>query len=154
MDSQKTVIEVNGVKLEVDLRLAKRVDELRVGDRVKVLVSEGYSEKSHKVYPGTVVGFEPFKALPTVIVAYLKTDWMTVGVQFVYFNAETKDTEIIKAIDDDQLDVNRADIVQQFDRDIQKKRDELADMQRKRDFFLANFKAYWPEMALVDATAE
>lgn len=149
MDSSKTIIEVNGVKLEVDLRTAKRVDELRVGDRVKVLVSEGYSEKEHKVYPGTVIGFEPFETLPTIIVAYLVSDWLNIGVKFLYFNAQTKDAEIIKAVDNDHLDINKADVLQKFDREIQKQRDALEDIERKKAFFLANFNAYWPGMQRV-----
>src|SRR5690606_28503543 len=70
---EKTIIEVNGVKLEVDLRTAKRVDELRVGDRVKVLTKDYRGE--YEVHAGTIVGFEPFENLPTVIVAYLKRDY-------------------------------------------------------------------------------
>ncbi len=141
--SERTIIEVNGVKLEVDLRHARRIEEIRIGDRVKVLRTEGYTDKSHKVYAGTVVGFEPFEKLPTVIVAYLQTDWHNVGVQFVYFNAQTKDVEIIKAIDDDQLDVNKADILAKMDREIQRKRDETTDLAARRAYFLAQFRAYW-----------
>lgn len=148
----KTVIEVNGVKLEVDLRTARRVDELRVGDRVKVLVTESYSN-THKVHAGTIVGFEPFPSLPTVIVAYLVTDWAGVGVKFVYFNEQSKGVEIIKAIDDDQLDIDRSGVLQQFETEIQKKRDEITDMERKRDYFIANFKAYWPDMQIVQTPA-
>jgi len=145
--TERTIIEVNGIKLDVDLRSAKRVDELRVGDRVKVLV-KGYSE--YMVHAGTIIGFEPFRNLPTVIVAYLETSWEKIGVKFLYFNAQTKDTEIVKAIDEDQLDVNKADVLQKFDRELQKKRDELADLEAKRAFFVANFKAYWPEVQRVE----
>ena len=140
--SEKTVIEINGVKMEIDLRHATRIDTLSVGDRVKVLVKK-YSD--YAVYAGTVIGFEPFKELPTVIVAYLQTEYNSVGIKFIYFNAQTKETEIIKAIDDDQLDIDKAGVTQQFEREIQKKQDELADVIAKRDYFLANFKAYWPE---------
>lgn len=150
MENGKTIIEVNGVKLEVDLRTAKRVDELRVGDRVKVLI-KGYSE--YKVHAGTIVGFEPFQNLPTVIVAYLEHDWASVGVKFLYFNAQTKETEIVKAIDDDQLDINKADILQRFDKEIAKKHEEAEDLERRRKFFVDNFKAYWPEMQRVEAPA-
>lgn len=145
MDS-KAIIEVNGVKMEVDLRTARRVDELRVGDRVKVL-TKGYSD--YKVHAGTIVGFEPFQNLPTIIVAYVDRDYATVGVKFVYFNSQTKETEIVKAIDDDQLDIDKCGVLQAFDRDIQKKRDEVADIEAKKAYFLANFKAYWPELAQV-----
>ena len=73
-NENKTVIEVNGVKLEVDLRQAVRIDTLGVGDRVKVMVKI-YSD--YKVYAGVVVGFEPFKELPTIIIAYLDTQYKT-----------------------------------------------------------------------------
>lgn len=148
--SDKTIIEVNGIKLEVDLRTARRVDELRVGDRVKVLI-KGYSD--YKVHAGTIVGFEPFAALPTIIVAYVDRDYSSCSVKFVYFNSQTKETEIVKAIDDDQLDIDKAGVLQLFDRDIQKKREELEDIERKKAFFLENFKAYWPELAQITAPA-
>ncbi len=147
MDKQTTIIEVNGIKLEVDLRTAKRVDQLRVGDRVKVLnkVYDGY-----EVLPGTVVGFEPFEKLPTIIVAYLKVDYASATIKFLHFNANSKEVEIIKAIDDDQLEINRSEVLAQMDRAIQLKHDEIRDMERKREFFVSNFKAYWPELCKVE----
>ena len=42
---EKRIIEVNGIKMEVDLRNAKRIDQFKVGDSVKVLV-KSYSEKT------------------------------------------------------------------------------------------------------------
>lgn len=140
---EKTIIEVNGVKMEVDLRHAKRIDELRVGDRVKVLI-KGYSD--YKVHAGTIIGFEPFQNLPTVIVAYLERDYSQVGIKFLYFNAQTKESEIVKAIDDDQLDIDKTGVLQQFDRDIQKALDTVEDLKAKRKYFLDNFRTYWPEM--------
>jgi hypothetical protein len=142
----KTIIEVNGVKLEVDLRTAKRVDTMRVGDRVKVLTKE-YTD--YRVYAGTVIGFEPFANLPTVIIAYLKKDYSGPEVKFLYFNAQTKETEVVKAIDDDQLDIDKATVVQHMEREIEKKLAEADDLRAKKAYFLANFKAYWPELAQV-----
>ena len=55
MATETQVIEINGVKLEVDMRYAKRVDLLRIGSRVKVLVKT-YSE--YKIYPGVKIGRE------------------------------------------------------------------------------------------------
>ena len=137
---ERTIIEVNGVKLEVDLRTAKRIDQLKVGDRVKVLLKT-YSD--YKVHAGTVVGFEPFTKLPTIIVAYLDIDYNGATVKFVYFNAETKDTEIVAAIDNDQLDVNKADVLGRFDREIEKKQAEADDLRQRRAFFETQFRAYW-----------
>ena len=144
----KTIIEVNGVKLEVDLRTAKRVDTLRVGDRVKVML-KGYSD--YKVHPGTVVGFEPFENLPTVIIAYLESDYSGSKLKFLYFNAQSKETEVIKAIDDDQLDIEKANILQHFDKEEEKVKAQLDEIRRTRQYFLDNFKAYWPEIAKVEA---
>jgi len=137
----KTIIEVNGVKMEVDLRHAKRVDELRVGDRVKVLV-KNYA--SYAVYAGTVIGFEPFSKLPTIIVAYIEMSYGKEGnIKFVHFNAETKDIEIIKAIDDDCLDLSKADAINSFDRMIAAKQAEIEEIERKKAYFLNHFQAYW-----------
>lgn len=72
-------------------------------------------------------------------------------MKFLYFNAQSKETEVVKAIDDDCLDIDKASILQMFERDMQKKRDELADIEAKRAYFVDNFKAYWPELAKVEA---
>ena len=137
---EKTIIEVNGVKLEVDLRTARRVDELRVGDRVKVL-SKTYSDYS--VNAGTVIGFEPFKNLPTIIVAYLEKGYSATGIKFVHFNAQSKDVEIVKSIDDDALDIDKVQIVANLDNEIAKKQLEIQEIERKKQYFLDNFRAYW-----------
>ena len=142
-----TVIEISGVKLEVDLRTAIRIDQLRIGDRVKVLVKT-YSD--YRIYPGTIVGFEPFEKLPTIIIAYLEVDYSGANVKFVHFNANTKDTEVVKAIDDDILEIDKPVALAGFDREIEKKRAELQDLEAKRAYFLANFQAYWPQFAPIE----
>jgi len=147
--SDKHVIEINGIKMEVDLRHAKRIDMMRVGDRVKVLVKQYGNE--YKISAGTIIGFEPFKELPTIIVAYLDVTYNEAAVKFLYFNSASKDVDIVAAVDDDALDVNKAGVLAQMDRAIQKKEDEVADLRLKREFFLANFRAYWPEHAPVVA---
>jgi hypothetical protein len=136
----KTIIEVNGVKLEVDLRHAKRVDELRVGDRVKVL-TKGYSDYS--VHAGTIVGFEPFAKLPTIIVAYVEKSYQKAEIKFVHFNAQTKDVELVKAIDDDAIDIDKMNVIQQLDAEVARLRDQIAEVERRKQYFLDNFKAYW-----------
>lgn len=142
--TDKTVIEINGVKMEIDLRHAKRIDTLHVGDRVKVLIKK-YAD--YAVYAGTVIGFEPFEKLPTVIVAYVETSYSEANIKFIYYNAETKETEIIKAVDDDQLDIDKTGVINQFSREIEKKEAELADIHAKKQYFLDKFGAYWPEIA-------
>ena len=37
MTDEKTIVEINGIKMEVDLRHATRVEEFKIGSKVKVL---------------------------------------------------------------------------------------------------------------------
>lgn len=146
MDHQ--IVEINGTKFQVDMRVATRIEELRIGDRVRVLHKVGYS-KEIKVSSGIIVGFEPFKQLPTIIVAYIEEDWSSVGLKFIYFNSSLEEFQIIKSIDEDDLSINKADLLSKIDRDISKKEEELKEMNRKKKFFLDNFSKYWtPEQVL------
>ena len=83
-DTGKRVVEINGVKMEVDLRSAttQEVNTYKVGDQVKVLIKD-YS--SWKDYPGTIVGFDNFKQRPTIIIAYLER--YNSDIRFAYFNS-------------------------------------------------------------------
>jgi len=142
MSKDTTVIEVNGVKLEVDLRTAKRVDTLKVGDKVKVLVTSAYATPA--VYPGVVVGFEPFKELPTVVVAYLKTSYNDSELQFLYYNKATKDTELIVSVDDVMFDwANAFDV---FDRKVAKLKRDIAEVEEKRAYVQRNFTQYFTNL--------
>lgn len=140
MNAQTMVVEVNGLKLEVDLRSAKRIDTLQVGSRVKVL-TKGYD--GYKVRPGIVAGFEPFDKLPTIIVAVLDITYLEAKLDFVLFNSESKDIEVVAALDHDELEVNRADVHARIDREVAKKREEIDDLERRRAWFDKNFAAYF-----------
>jgi hypothetical protein len=142
-EKQTTVIEINGVKLEVDLRTAKRVDTLRVGDRVKCLVKE-YSN-SWKTLPGVVTGFEPFQNLPSIVVAYLDTKYGDDSLKFKSYNAQTEDFEIVADTDHGAMEVQKADILAHFDRDIDKKKTEMTELERQRKFFLDHFGRYFED---------
>jgi len=144
-EKQTTIIEVNGVKLEVDLRYAHRIDQLKVGSRVKCLVKK---YDSFATYPGVIVGFEPFTKLPSIVVAYLESDYNGAGLVFKTFNTETKDFEVVADLDNNALEVNRTNILGQIDREINKKELELADIRAKREFFLAKFGVYFNETEL------
>lgn len=145
-DTENTIIEINGVKLEIDLRHAKRIDQLRVGDRVKVLVKR-YDD--YKVYPGIVVGFEPFIKQPTIIIAYVDVTYASANLEFLYFNSSSKDREIVKAIDDDQLEVSREEMLRAFDREIGKHRNSILEIEEKRAYFDTKFRAYWEPVGSV-----
>lgn len=137
MDENKRIIEINGIKLEVDLRSARRIDEFRVGDNVKVLDSRNGKSL---VRSGIITDFANFKELPTLIVAmYCPPDyWSKPSVEFLYYNSQTEDVEIV-GVSAEEVIVSRETVVQKFDDEIAKKRDELNDLIIKRDTFVKYF---------------
>jgi hypothetical protein len=150
--SEKTIIEIGGVKMEVDLRYAKRIDHITVGSRVKIL-RKTYAD-SCEVLHGIVIGFEPFKQLPTIVIAAAKIEYSEAKIEFVYYNTNTKDTEVVVSSDDDSAAIDKANFVQQVDREIAKKQNEINELQNRKAYFLAKFKCYWEplEQAVSDAT--
>lgn len=142
---EKQIIEINGVKMEVDMRYAKRIEHLQVGSRVKCLI-KGYGE-DYKVHPGVIVGFEPFEKLPSIIVAYLETDYSSASIKFKSYNAKCSDFEIVADIDNNALEVNKADILNKFDRELERKRLEVEEIEQKRDFFTKTFGVYFSDFA-------
>lgn len=137
---EKQVIEINGVKLEVDLRHARRIENISVGSRVKVLGKE-YS--GYKVQHGVVIGFEPFEKLPTIIIAVLEMSYNEAKIGFVYYNAETKDTEVVVATDGDQNAIGREEVCQFIDREIAKNEAAIVELNNRKAYFLSKFQTYW-----------
>ena len=152
-ENEKTVIEITGVKMEVDLRHARRIDNIRVGTRVKVLRKK-YS--NYEVLHGIVIGFEPFKELPTIIVAVVNVTYSEATVDFIYYNTKTEDIEIVISSDDDLSALDKNDFIAKVDRDIAKKQNEITELNNRKSFFLSKFKAYWEPMerATADAFSE
>jgi hypothetical protein len=142
--TEKTIVEINGVKMEVDLRHAKIVHEnIRVGSKVKLLEKSTYGAPS--VYPAVVVGFEPFTDLPTIIVCYVKTSYSDSGIHFAYINAKSGEKWDMVPSVDDELPINKTDVLSFFDREADKKSAELREIEAKRDFFLRHFNRYFSE---------
>lgn len=137
---EKQIIEINGVKMEVDMRYAKRIEHLTIGSRVKCLVKQ---YDSFKVCPGVIVGFEPFQNLPSIVVAYLDVDYSGAALKFMSFNAKCADFEIVADVDNTALEVNKADILARMQREYDKKQLELEEIKQRRDFFLNNFNCYF-----------
>ena len=133
----KRIIEINGVKLEVDMRYARRIDEFKVGDTVKVLDKRN---DKNEMRTGVITDFANFKELPTIMVAIYKAGsyWDRPSIEFIPFNAETEDIEIV-GVSAEEIIVSRETIVQKFDDEIAKKRDELNDLIIKRDTFVKYF---------------
>lgn len=143
-DTETRIIEIEGVKIEVDLRHAKRVDTLRVGDKIRILdTSSSYG--GPKVYNGVIVGFEPFEALPTIVIAYLEHDFSKAELKFLHYNAKSEKFEIVKAIDDD-IDLSKKQIIEFFDRQRAKLNRELEELSQRERYFLDHFGVYWEQI--------
>ena len=141
-NDQKQIIEINGIKLEVDMRYAKRIDHFKIGNKVKLLMKENNYADTHKVRPGVIVGFENFEKLPTIIVAYMKFDYSEASLHFAHINTENEKVEMIHA-EEDYLPIDKANTVEQLDREILKKEEELTELKRKKEYFLGHFDKYF-----------
>ena len=129
--SEKTVIDINGVKLEVDLRQATTVESYKIGDKVKVLKKQWGDTWTS--YAGVIVGFDNFKNAPTIIILFIAST----NLEFVSFNKESKDIEICPASIDMQIE--KEDVVNKLNRDIQQKEAAVSEAKEKRDLFLRQF---------------
>ena len=135
---EKRIVEIDGVKVEVDLRTAKRVDTYKVGDNVKILDKQ-YSD--YKVKPGIIVDFAEFQKLPTMVIAvFNEGSWSSSpSIEFIYYNAKTADkTEIVPATED-ELRLTKDGVIEKFEREIQKKKNEYTDLQNQLKYFKKHF---------------
>jgi hypothetical protein len=96
-------------------------------------------------YPGIIVGFDNFEKLPTIIISYLETGYQTADVKFLYFNSDTKDTEIC-AMNENDVPFNSVDVEKLMSNTIVMKQKELTELRNKRDYFINNFNRYFGEI--------
>lgn len=138
MENEKRIIEIDGVKIEVDLRTAKRVDSFRVGDNVKILDKE-YSE--YKVKPGIIVDFAEFQELPTIVIAVFEEgSWnYCPSIKFIHYNEHSKDKIEIVPATEEELMLSKDGVIEKFEREIQKKKNEYTDLQNQLDYFKKHF---------------
>jgi hypothetical protein len=136
------LMEINGVKLEVDMRTAKTVESYKVGDPVKVLVKK-YSE--WKVCNGMIVDFCDFKEMPTIVVAYMTADYSP-DLEFVYLNAANAEIQIAPA-GDTLASVDKGWIVRKIDDQIKAKQSEIESLEARKRFFLERFAKYFSDFA-------
>lgn len=141
-ESNMTIIEIGGVKLEVDLRHAKVIDTLRVGSRIKVLVKD-YAD-NYKVYPGIIIGFDDFKNLPTVNIAYCKMEYSESTIVFASINAKNESgIQIVADTNEASLEVNKGEVLRKMDRAIDSLKMQIEDIEAKKAFFLNSFGTWF-----------
>ncbi len=141
-EDNKRIVEIQGVKLEVDLTTAKVIENYKVGDNVRLLV-KSYGDE-YKVYPGVIIGFDDFQNLPTITVCYLEMNYTSADVKFAYINEKSKnEVELAPAYDVDDLRFKKSEVMAKLNDEITKKLEEIKDVERKRDYFTSHFDKYF-----------
>jgi hypothetical protein len=139
MENTKRIIEINGVKMEIDLRNATVVENYKVGETIKLLRKDYSSYSSHA---GVIVGFDEFKEHPTIVIAYLEIGYDRADIKFAYYNSESKDLEICK-IQSWDIPYSKQTVIDKIDREIAKKEQEVIELQTKKNVFLELFGKYF-----------
>jgi hypothetical protein len=135
-DENKRIVEIEGVKLEIDLRTAKKIDHYKIGDPVRVFQKNSSYEK---VKPGVIVGFCEFEKNPQIEILILSHEFSGINFEIVTYPSSEREGFEICPFDRYQGLFSQTDIVTRFDRDIQKKELELADLKLKKDYFINDF---------------
>lgn len=146
MMEDKRVIEINGIKMEVDMRSARRVDEFRVGDNVKVLEK---IYQNHRILNGVIVEFVNFKDLPTIQVAVFETSYSSSNIRFVNINESTTDYEILPA-SKHEMEIEKEGVIEGLEREMASAMNRYSELKSKRDWFIKYFKKYFGTFEAID----
>ncbi len=136
---EKQIIEINGIKMEIDMRHAKKVENYKVGDNIKVLI-KGYSD-SYNTYPGVIIGFDQFNNLPTINICYVALDYNSAEIKFIGVNSKTQDVEIVHMEEYEKV-LDRQRAVDLLNDKISKANAELDELVRKRNYFVEKYNQY------------
>ncbi len=134
------IIEINGIKMELDERTAmiQKIDTFKVGMPVKILHAE-YSHTNPTIKFAVIVGFDQFKALPTITVAYLDYS----EIKYAYINASSKHE--LLAVENHDLAMEKTWVIDRMQDRIVKKEQELADEKTKMKVFIEMFGKYFKD---------
>jgi hypothetical protein len=135
------VIEIGGIKMEVDMRHVKKVEHYKVGTNIRVLVKD-YSE--YKSYGGVIIGFEEFKTRPSILIAYIKVSYGDSSLHFITYNSDTKDVEICLA-EESFVPFEKSRVLECLNNSIQVAKEALLEAQNKKDYFEKNFNKYFED---------
>lgn len=138
-------VEINGVKFEVDMREAKRIDTFKIGDPVKVLKKE-YGD-NWKQHCGVIVDFTEFVKRPTITIAYLEENYNETKVQFIYINSDTtNDTIEIAPCNEFEMEISKPDVLAKMEKEITGLQDKIREIEFKKAMFIKYFNKYFKEV--------
>lgn len=145
-NENKRIIEINGIKMEVDLRTAKRIDTFKVGDPVKVL---DMTYQTPQIRAGVIVGFAEFQSQPAIEVMVLTEDYSGIGFTFKTITqkkeGERIEYEIVQYNNYEKM-FTQSNVISRFDREIDKKRLEIEELELKKKYFINDFQKAFEQM--------
>ena len=141
--SDNKIIEVGGVKLEVDLRTAKTIECYKVGDAVRVLVKK--YQDTYESYSEVIIGFDAFKARPTIVVAYIEASYNTADVKIANINSGSEDIEIAPAAGESFILSEKSRVEDLLDRGILSAENKLEEERAKKAYFQKYFGLLFEE---------
>lgn len=136
---EKRIVEINGMKLEVDMSTARRIDEFKIGDNVKVLKKK---YDGHEVLAGVITEFVNFKELPTIIIAVFEETYSGTEINFIHYNSNLEGVEIV-ACCEHELKLEKSRIIDKFNEKIASKQSEIDEITNKRDYFVKHFAKHF-----------
>lgn len=146
----KETVEINGVKFEIDMNTAKRIDTFKVGDNVRLL-DKRYN--SSEIYTGVILGFYNFKELPTIQVAYFKDSFSGASIDFVNINSKSDGFELLPS-NKYEADFDRDTVVGSLNQQIESKTAEVKSLEAKKAWFLKYYGKYFVNDSEEDASEE
>jgi len=137
-EENKRIVEINGVKLEVDLREAKVIDTFKVGDPVRIYHPKN-NYNSAEINVGVIVGFCEFSNNPAIEVMELKQSYGGMAFETVVIAEGIGNGIQIAPYSKYEGLISQADVVTKFDRLIEQKELELSDLKLKKKYFIDDF---------------
>ena len=135
-------IEIDGIKVAVDMRTVKKIDTYKVGDNIKVL-KESY-DNHFDTYSGVIVDFVAFKERPAIVIAYFVNDYSGVNIQFETITKDTVGIEIAPCLPH-ELSINKNRVIDKFNYEIEQQQHKVDELKAKRDYFIENFGKFFEE---------
>ena len=135
---EKRIIEIDGMKVEIDMETARRIDTFHIGDNVRVLDK---TSANIVVRCGIITAFNAFKDDPCITVAVFKDGdyWSPPSIDFIYIHSGMDEKYEIVLASDDEIRVSGEGVVERFDSVIWKKQKELDDLKAKKEYFETYF---------------
>ena len=143
----KETVEINGVKFEIDMNTAKRIDTFKIGDNGRLL-DKRYN--SSEIYTGVILGFYNFKELPTIQVAYFKNSFSGASIDFVNINSKSDGFELLPS-NKYEADFDRDTVVGSLNQQIESKTAEVKSLEAKKAWFLKYYGKYFVNDSEEDA---